>query len=390
MSLLKHHYYPVRSFVLLAAVLSLFCTRAVAQSPTSTVKPYRELEVDDSQSRKNRFRVTKILLAGRFANDAERELAGQFYTTYAMARWSLHENRAKLPEFRKELGNHLRTCGIGERPSQVHEYLNLTVLKYMADLSKGDYHPAVRVNAMLMIGELNAGEPATTSVLPVPLSEAVPVLTSAIEAKDQIDVVKIAAMVGLQRHCALGAIKSDQAKAAVLKAILGLLNTRRPAGRTAAGDGWMRAQAAGILGMLKTTGKGNVAVTSLGKLVADRTLPLSTRCAAAEAVGKLNYHGAGRTNVEPIALALGKLATDACAAEMDSISRRRLKGRLYAINLGLTRLGTVAGAPEIVAKLKNSLAVMLGLIEDKNLAPNTMMERINQEAAKLNTLLQNK
>ncbi len=391
MSLLKHHCYTVGSLVLLAVVLSLFrtsfYTRAVAQLPESTVKPYRELEVDDSQRRRNRFRVTKILLAGRFANNAERELVEQFYTTYAMARWSLLENRAKLPEFRKELGNQLRTCGTGERPSHVHEYLNSTILKYMADLSKGNYHPAVRVNAMLMIGELNAGESATTSVQPVPLSEVVPVLTSAIEAKDRIDAVKIAAMVGLQRHCALGAIKSDQAKAAVLKAMLGLLNVRRPAGRTAAGDGWMRAQAAGILGMLKTIGNGNVVVTSLGKLVVDRTLSLSTRCAAAEAVGKLNYHGAGGTNVEPIALALGKLAIDACAAEMEPVSRRRLKGRLYAVNLSLTRLGTVADAPEIVAKLKNSLAVMLRLIEDKNLAPNTMMEKINQEAAKLKALL---
>ena len=387
MSLSKHSCYTVRSFVLLATVLSLFCTRAVAQSPTSTVKPYRELEVDDSQRRKNRFRVTKILLAGRFANDADKKLVEQFYTTYAMARWTLQDNRAKLPEFRKELGNHLRTCGTGERPSQVHDYLNTIVLKYMADLSKGDYRPAVRVNAMLMIGELNAGESATTSVLPVPLSEAVPVLTSAIEANDQIDAVKVAAMVGLQRHCALGTIKSDQAKAAVLKAVLGLLNARRPAERTAAGDGWMRAQAAGILGMLETTGNGNVVVTSLGKLVADRTLPISTRCAAAEAVGKLNYRGAGGTNFEPVAVALGKLATDACAAEKEPISRRRLKGRLYAVDLGLTQLGTVAGVPEIVAKLKGSITTMLGLIEDRKLAPNTMMERINQEASKLKALL---
>ena len=119
------------------------------------------------------------------------------------------------------------------------------------------------------------------------------------------------------------------------------------------------------------------------KMVADRTLPFSARCAAASALGKLNYEGFAAASTTPLAAALGQLATDACAVEKESPSRRRLKSRLCVVDDALAALARVAGSPETVNRLKTSLTAMLGFIDDSKLKPETMMEKINQEIGKL-------
>jgi hypothetical protein len=87
--------------------------------------------------------------------------------------------------------------------------------------------------------------------------------------------------------------------------------------------------------------------------------------------------------VTPIAVALRQTVLDACAAETQPASRRRLKARLHAVGLGLQGIGSVAGAPESVAQLRQSVGAMLGFIEDRGLDPLSMMEKINEEAGKI-------
>jgi len=285
---------------------------------------YRVLPVNRELRKTGGIQTTRTLLAGKFANEEERTVFDRFYKQYALAEWSLPENRSKLPELRRKLCNNLRTCGTGGRPSQVHDHLNAITLRYANGMATGNFHPATRVNAMLMIGQLNAKEAPSISVLPEPLPDALPVLVAALAADNQIDAVKVAAMVGIFRHAELGAINSPAAQTAVLKAVVALLNAPRPAGRSAAGDAWMRRQAARILATLRI-GTNSAAVAALAKTVADKSLPLSTRCAAAEALGRLDYRGAGGVNVTPIAAALRQLTIEVCAAETEPVSRPRLK-----------------------------------------------------------------
>jgi len=294
----------------------------------------------------------------------------------------LPENRSKLPELRRKLCNNLRTCGTGGRPSQVHEHLNAITLQYAKGMATGNFHPATRVNAMLMIGQLNAKEAPSISVPPDPLPAALPVLVAAVADEKQIDAVKVAAMVGIFRHAELGAISSPSAQTAVLKAVVALLNAPRPAGRSAAGDAWMRRQAARILATLRI-GNSSAVVAALAKTVADKRLPLSTRCAAAEALGRLDYRGAGGVNFTPTAAALRQLTIEVCAAETEPISRRRLKSRLFAVGVGAAGIAAAGGAPEGLVGLKKSLTAMIGLIENRKLPAEVMIEKINEEAEKL-------
>ena len=56
---------------------------------------------------------------------------------------------ANLPEYRKQLRNNLHRA-----KGDSHDHLNVLVLEFMKRHVAENYHPAVRVNAMLMIGEL--------------------------------------------------------------------------------------------------------------------------------------------------------------------------------------------------------------------------------------------
>ena len=155
------------------------------------------------------------------------------------------------------LKTHSRTGG------KVYVYVrDQIILDYMNDIAskpndKGFIylHPSVPVNAMLLIGELDAKDWFVGGGIPVPLSAAVPVLVVAIESPDQIDAVGVAAMAGLYRHVRLGGIATPEAKKLVGVAMYKLLKTTKPpADRTPEGHAWMRGQAAGILGEIGMAG----------------------------------------------------------------------------------------------------------------------------------------
>jgi hypothetical protein len=354
-------------------------------------QPYRQIQPDE-RLKQDRLRVTKILLAGRFADDQERGVFDRYYKLYIFARWSLPENRTMLTAFRKELHNNLRSTGTGGRPREVHDYLNDLALKTLDSLSTGNYHPATRVNAMFMIGELNEVEAATAATLPTPQPDALPVLVAAVRDPQQLQEVKVAALVGIARHAQLGGVNTAPAQASVTAAMLALASTATPPGPAAAGHAWMRAQAAEILGELGVVGNNGAVARALSGIVADATLPFSTRATAAKAIGKLDFRGASGLNTADVAKPLGQLAVDVCAAEVkaQAVSRDRLKAHFLAAKLGLTALAAGASGTAqqtLLAQLGNSVTTMLDALENRQLDDSTMLQTIEQEATKLRNSL---
>ncbi len=139
-------------------------------------------------------KIDAILMTGRFADQEEQQKVDDFYSTYFLARWTLLKNLSHLHDFRnKDLRNHLAAAQErgGPRSSDA------LVLDFMKKLAAGNYHPAVRVNAMLAIGELNSVEP-TPNTPAVPLPEALKVLLAAVESSKLPDGVRAAAMVGIR------------------------------------------------------------------------------------------------------------------------------------------------------------------------------------------------
>ncbi len=213
---------------------------------------------------------------------------------------------------------------------ETRTYLLRITLAKMKEIANGNYHPAARVNAMLIISELNAEEvgQGSTPTPPKPYLEAFPVMVDSLADAQQPDAVKVAAMLGIVRHLQWDSRQrvpqnetgkkleqADRDRANNLA--LATLNQKQPpAGRTVDGHAWMQRRAIDILTALGTIGTNVNATQTIDAMVADESALMSLRCSAAEALGQLNLPP--ETRLDPIVTAkkLGDLAVNICKREV--------------------------------------------------------------------------
>ncbi len=187
----------------------------------------------------------------------------------------------------------------------------------------GNYHPAVRYNALLIIGDLNQVEFRRSERLPpVRLAKAFDFLLSELQKTDQLDVLRLAAMVGLQRHLRLVAQRpQDQpipdAKKAQVATLMKTLAEQKtaPDGRPEKVHTWLRRRSIDVLATIGQVGDGQAIFNTMLAIVADANEPLSLRCTASRAIGDLDY--AGVTGIDPVGTTqkLGALVAYACRNE---------------------------------------------------------------------------
>ncbi|MEN6457622.1 MAG: hypothetical protein ABFC63_01720 [Thermoguttaceae bacterium] len=280
-----------------------------------------ELPVDKNQA-KNNSAISEILIRGQFT-PGNQPMFDDFFTKYFLAQWTQWENVSKLPDLRRKL--QVSYLGRKSNGAEVHDHLNTLVLDFMKKLVAGSYYRAVRVNAMLMIGQLNSVEPST------PMPEALKVLVTAAESQKLPDALRIAAMIGVLRHAAV--VRDEDSRKLIAAAMLHIAGNELPAGPSAAGRQWLLGQALKTLGVLGSPGEADALFKTLLGAVENTKLAVCTRTIAADSIGRLNYSGA-QINVVDTSSALGRLAADACSDELrlansdsNAISRARLKLR---------------------------------------------------------------
>ena len=219
-----------------------------------------------------------------------------------------------LPEYRSLLSRDMRTGG--ENGASARAHLADLALTFLTKLAKGNYHPAVRCNAMLAIGELCAQTTGPGHSLQ-PLPAALKVMIDAVKSADQIDAVKSAALVGILRHAALGISNRQYCNQEVVPAMLTIATTRVSPGRSPEGHAWIRARAIDVLGEIGSVGSQNSVVGALAEMVANAETPFMIRCAAARALGKLRYDPNAKLDAHHLAAQVARLAADALAYEVD-------------------------------------------------------------------------
>jgi hypothetical protein len=356
---------------------------------------YAEDTVDPAQ-KKNINNIGAILRLGKFADDQQKKDFDAYYKTYALARWTQPSDIKNLRDYHQALMINLVQAKSGE----VHDYLNNLVLVYMSKLAKNNYHPAVRINAMLTIGDLNSIDLSYTQPTQnTPLPDAVKVLLEAINDPKQIEPVKIAALVGINRHVSAG-VNDPQIQNQIFNAMLKLVSDADAADSSDIGRVWMRKQAAEILGLLP--GTNNQAVKLLAGFVGDAKAPFFLRLTAAEALGKLKYAGASGLNPVDLAKSLGQLMRDACNEELKTGKetklspddhRRRLKSRLGPATEGLTGLQQLAKDQTQQTSLKNLqtiFEILLKNLDDPKLEGKELKKSVEDCQSKLEEWLQKK
>lgn len=208
-------------------------------------------------------------------------------------------------------------------PAEVHDQLVRIVAAGMTKIATGNYHPAARHNAMLIIAELNTKELVRVPVTPPePYAPALTTMVDALSDPMQLDVVRVAALVGILRHVQWDARQREKlAEQPAIKRIedplrerisqltMAIVNTKSPpAGRTLDGHAWMQRRSIDILSVVGTISSDINAAQAIEAIVADNDAPISLRCTAAEALGLLNLPAETKLDAMESARKLGEFA----------------------------------------------------------------------------------
>ncbi len=355
---------------------------AAARPAVAASKDYKTIAVDKSLKTPAKDILRKLRKGFEGAGDQQK--FDKACDSYILATWTQPENGHQLATLRGQFRSKLQSC---KNSPNTRRHFNDHLLAKLQEMAADNYHPAVRYNCMMLLGELEEKPSMGVGNTATPLPAALPVLLKAASDEKQIDAVKLAALLGVARHA--GVLRGADSRRDVGTAMSTLAATKRSPGTSSAGQSWMRCIAIDTLGILTSAGAQGATAKTLLEIVDDDENPFRVRVAAARAVGNLAYGPVAALNPDAMVRQLGRLAMSACKTEIEecqekgrTISPRTLKSRLIAARIGLMgtddlRAETAAGgAMSLVKKsevkknankIREQIDRWIGLLDDKRL-----------------------
>ena len=205
-----------------------------------------------------------------------------------------------------------------------------------------DFHPAVKLNAMLVLGDLNdkqprRGKPNTAEPRKLTQKDLVAYLESH-EALS--DVLLVGALAGMRRQANWE--QDPSRKKRIANVVVSLVDLPESSKRNKNAVDWIRRQAIDILGTLGLPGERSRYVAKLYKIIRDDKAPLPLRVAATEALRKMDLSSLPKGKVAQLTQSLNQLAVDVCESEIldqlrqnQDFSATRLRVRLAAVRLAV-------------------------------------------------------
>ncbi|HEX7377173.1 MAG TPA: hypothetical protein VF278_08675 [Pirellulales bacterium] len=249
----------------------------------------QEVKEPSTKDAKNREMFRVLRNAGKAANNAEQELFDNWAQSVVRPlTWK--ENVSELPKIRKDLKKFLLQRSKSAAPD-LHDQLNALILQICTEAIKDARYPnAVRVNCVLMLGDLDQREhDAGAGQLAVPLPGATSILVELLADEKQPIAIRYVSMVALMRHIqpAMTAVLQGQ----IVEATLKIMTSPLPEGKQLAGQIWLRFRASDVLlTMIKHKLPIDQAALAggLAALLADEKPPLWARAVYAGDLGKLD------------------------------------------------------------------------------------------------------
>jgi len=376
----------LRGIVALIAVCSPLVPASLQAADVGT---YKE-QTDVPEQKQFAAAVSEMIRTGNITDQEQFDGVVRF----RVAEFTFKKNEPNLHKLRRTLQS-ARKMSRGAAHARLNELL---LAEFQAIAQDPEYSPAARVNAMLVIGELNERDVALGGMdSPIPLAAAVPVMLAAVKVPDDAtgadDAVALAAITGLKRHVeSAGKIANADQSRQLLDLLSKLASSdEKPTSRSADVHAYFRARAAELLGAMGAVGvppRGTQAFDALRAMIAEPKLDLSARCAAAEALGQLDLKAAQGIEVTAVADDVNKLLVDVLKAEM---SRRELKSLMLGVRTALlgpenksadAKLGllSIAEQKEALAGLNERVTKVLELIDDKKTDDNELFDELTQLA----------
>ncbi len=323
------------------------------------------------------------------------------YFNFVLSQFTWEESRPALHTLRKNLKSHLRTASNQAAHDQINQ-LALALMKPIA-LDAG-FHHTVRVNAALVIGDLNQQEvPLGAIGDPVPLPATRQFLLELVTNKDRVtdvdDALRITALNGILRH----AQDSDMPEAErnrIVEIVTALVQEKQaPKGRDARVHAWIRRSAAQVLEAVAQRAGGVRSpdeIRVVAEMLADRDSPLTVRCDAARIVGTLDLRGVDTAIRVQLGRMVGQLALDVVKAESTA---RSLKSRLEDVRTALKGSNGGQGTERGLAtnpaqndkpffdQLTERIDAVLAPMDHRRAQEADVVQQVKQKAGELETWL---
>lgn len=271
-------------------------------------------QVPAAQLRTLTGQVATILRAANPPSPADIEVLDTYFMKYLYPSITQYEPPSALGQL-STTRDQLFSRYINVAKSQAaRDHVVAGTLKAMGAIAKGSYHPAVRYNAVLIIGQLDQtpGKP-----LPAGTETLVSLLENDEFNKVAVSTaLKVGAIVGLQRHVVAGVEPALAER--ITKATLAIATREEaPDDATPKVYGWVRKQAARLLTTQQAKGLKPEVNQALVTLISDKTIDLDDRCAIAQLLKPDMYKGAEGLDGDAMAVALGDLAKRVLDFEAD-------------------------------------------------------------------------
>lgn len=361
----------------LLALLAAYC--ACATTASAQNEDLKALAAKKSE-------VTRMLRD----DDVQQPLFNDYFNKYLLPQFSAGQGALAdtYPRLRKDLKTFSNT-GKGDALKQLNQ---LVVAKMKEILAKSDN--AAKVNAVLVLGELTE---IGSDGKPKPLAESLTYLMGAASLARFPDAVKLAAMYGLERYAAAGAIPEKQAVTLSQLCLKLLQQAEPPAGRSASGHIWMRRSAAQILARFGSPGPNDVVLNAMAEIAADPTARPTFRCEMAHCIGQLKIPSGTKVDLRALANALGHQAVEICRQEIDQAiadkrppSRRLLMYSVVSAREGVERLQSAAAGTEnskFIAETNAKLKAMFQELDDLDLQDDSVADTLSPKIDELQNLL---
>jgi len=304
----------IRHLFVLAVAMAVVAVPHVAEAQ----QHYESLKLVKGQLI-NGAEVRRILKGGAPLEGNEKKV-DDFFTQYVFAMMAPDK-----PQDLEGIGQariHFGSQYLGERKlssDAARRHLNQLTMKTMKQLVEGNYRRAVRNNAVLVIGMLNA-RPAHlsggNSQPPEPLPEAGEYLIGLLDERPGDAALKDALLnstiIALERHVRFG-LSDPQQRAKVTAKMLELVSQKEvPQGRSPEVHAWLRSRAADLLATQGEAGSGNEIVSAVRGLFVEEGASDMQRRSAALALGGFKYEPSTTDVATQVVYDLGEYAVSTC------------------------------------------------------------------------------
>ncbi len=298
-------FWPAIAVVLATMVVAILSSAAHAQPDIR--------EITYTNHKQDRFAVEKLLKDGVIIPAGDQEKFDLYFIEYVLppiAKIGDEKSRHDLPAVRAEIKKYFRLAS-----GPPYEQLNRIVREFMKVVIRKVNDPECRVNAALVLGDLNEEFEGDGGKLLRPLPAALNDLIGYLKMPKLPDYMRAAAMVGVQRHASYP--MEPGVEAALTQLMLRMLSEKQvPPSRSPGSHAYMRRSAAEVLGVLGNVGEKGEVVAAVVNALDEKDTPLSFRLGLCGVVGMFKYPTAAKLDYKKIGTGVGAVLVLAAEQEI--------------------------------------------------------------------------